>query len=292
MKQLFAIKVKNFIMQLIFTPISFFINALAIAPIVFLLGGEDMLGSAAAPNMLFVIPISLALAFLGNELFIRLKGRRTGEYINVAYLNASVDVTEHTDYYEVTITPYVENKRERKLTLWGFLARILCFVAFPLRLVALLMSYIALFCPQVFVSHKKLNPDMGFGVGNKILHTLFDFVIIPIHGERTGRRSAKGIIWIFIYLFCGIVINALVALLVASNLMLPTAFEVPLFFIMAFCFVTSLIVAIKHSILISFNYSRKNAVKVLLKILAFPLAVGVLALILAFLPYEAWGFVS
>ena len=292
MKQLFAIKVKNFILQLIFTPISLLINALAISPFVYFFGGEKMLGSAAGPNMIFIVPITLALAFGANEIFIRLKGKKTGEYIDVAYLNASVDVTEYSDRYEVTVTPYIENKRERKLTIWGLIARILCFVAFPLRLVALLMSYVALFCPNVFVSHRRLNPDMNFNIGNKILHTLFDFVIIPIRGERTGRRSAKGIIWIFVYLIGAVVSNALVILLTVTNLMLPTAFEVPLFLIMAFCAVTSIIVALKHAILISFNYSLKHALIILFKILAFPLVVGVLALILAFLPYEAWGFVS
>ena len=283
MKQLFKIKVKNFLVQLLCTPISFLINALALAPLVYLFGGE----SVGEPlNLIFILPICWALAFVGNEFFLRLKGKKTEEYIDITYIRREVEISEGVNTIYVDITDYEEEGVERELTFWGILARILCFVAFPLRLVSLIMAYAALFCPIVFVSHKRINPNMNYGVGNKLLHTLFDFVILPIHGERSGRKSPKGLIWILVYAVSWVVAHVLLLMLISTTLRyINGVIEIPLFFIVCFCMLSSLILTIKYCVTISFDYSRKIATMRLLKTLAFPLVLAALFGVLAILPF-------
>ena len=285
MKKYFAIKVKNFIVQLLFTPISFLINALVLTPVYFIV--QRMWELDNSINYTISVIVSVMIAFGLNELFLRLKGKRTCEYIELIYEKVEAKIvkeTETTIYVEVT--PYYERKTEKRTTLEGLLARLLCVVSFPLRLVALLMSYVALFVPSIFVTHRRLNPDMEFNLGNEILHTLFDFVIIPIRGSREGRKSAKGIIWIFVYIVSWAVSQVLAVSLytvLANNISDGMSAVLVLFGI--FCILTSFLLVIKYTVTICFNYSLKGAIVRLIKILAWAIALSALILIATILPF-------
>lgn len=280
MQKLFRLKVKNFVIQILLTPISAIINILVLSPILIWIGGDNIpLG-----NAIWMIFITVAAGFAANEFFIRLKGKETSEDIEVTYYGEDVDVKERFNTFYVTITPYVETVKEKRLTFWGLLARIFCFVALPLRLVALVMSYVALFFPRIFVTHKELNPN--YGVGNRLLHTLFDFVILPANGERFGRISAKGIIWIFVYLLSWVISNFLSVWLISSVLAKVTyILTIVEFFVACFCILSSIILTLKYVMTISFHYSGKYAFICLLKILAFPAAMGILCVLFSLLPF-------
>lgn len=279
-------------MQLIFTPISFFINFAVVAPILGLLFPEQFgVGNMDFFALIFGMVILFVIGIAVNELFIRLKGKKTAEYYEVKYLGTDVDVTDRGSYYEIEVTPYIRDGVEKKITIWGILARILAFLAFPLRLISLLMSYVALFCPAVYSNYGELDPKMPVRFGAQVTHFLFDFVIVAVEYAGGRNRSAKGLIWTVVYIAVGVLAAAgslIVGMLVAAEG--PGFLTVPLLLVSAFSTVTTVILMIKYAIIISFDYTVRHALRLLLKMIALPFIVLAINAIVHFLPWESWGF--
>ena len=284
-----AIKIKNFIVQLLLTPISLIINALAITPIISIIIFEQI--DMNIGTMIFMIPICFGLAFFLNRLIFRAKGKKVDESYEVIYYGVDTNVKEYIDYYEVTFSPYAYEGYETKLTPLGWLATALCFIAFPLRIISLLVSYIALFIPHIYSSFRKLSDGASVGRSAAFTHTFFDFVIVPTRKRTDVTRSPKGLIFVAVYIVTFIIVN-LGMLLILSNFTLPNVpefIDVILFLLIAFFLISDLIMLIKYCILICFTYSVKNAVMCLIKLLSLPLILIILCTVLGFLPFESWG---
>ncbi|MBO5312785.1 MAG: hypothetical protein J6B29_02350 [Clostridia bacterium] len=180
-------RIFTFLKQLLFwTPLSLIINACAIGPIM-MLYSEDL-----NSNIIFMWPIMWVIAFFLCKLKLRLKGRRTDNYYEVEYLK----VTGRRVYYDEVVFDSEHGTRiESRNTLWGWLGIILSFVAFPVQLIATLMSFVALFVPFVYSTTHRMPLEIRFTLANTAFHTLFDFVIIPAEKERIGESNPKGALW-------------------------------------------------------------------------------------------------
>lgn len=282
-------KIKNFINQLFLTPVSFIINVLAIGPIVlFFSGFVADIGLIS----LFVIIIMYAIAFAFNKALFRAKGKKVDEGFYVTYLGVDVDIEidyEKRDWKIKSAKPYTYDKYETSLTMLGWIASILCFIAFPLRLIALLMSYIALFVPQIYSTPQKLSEETEgvLSVFSEFTHTFFDFIIVPIKKHTDKERNIKGLIFVPIYIVSFLVTHILL-LFVYTMLnwyRTPDFIEIFLILSIVFSVISSLILVIKYCLSICFDYSKNNAIKCLIKIVALPIILIVIILIVNFIPF-------
>ena len=182
---LFFKKLWHLIIQCILLPISLFINMGALTPIVIIISfvNEDPM---ASPSMLLltlvtIVPLSIAL----SKLLVRIKGKPTDEnWVSLGVFQDRITTTLEYDGEEIakseyTTGPYIGPQHHHALTGWGFFAVITSVIAFPLRLIAVFAAFIGLFVRRMYTTHRPLPNDTRIGIGNRILHTLFDFVILP-----------------------------------------------------------------------------------------------------------------
>ncbi len=280
-------RIKNFIVQNLMLPISFFINIFAFAPLGFFLADEKM----PAGNYLLYIPIFLVIGFGVNKLFMKIKGKQT-EY---SYLQEVIwvrtTVTEYYDHYEIESTATPDTEIRTANTGYGILAILLSFIAFPMRLIALIASWVALFVPVIFSTYKQLPNYECISTGNRILHTLFDFVIIPLPKHEKATWNILGFIFIPIYLILGLIAGVLALFCCAYCInSFPQFIIIILLPIIFFCIASEIFMIIKHCIIAGLNFSVGKSIVNLLKILAFPLVLILITLLLTCLPYESWGF--
>lgn len=256
-------KIFNFFMQLIFLPISLVINFLVIMPIY----GIHMLVNDGLDlfAFLFISAICLPLGIFFAKLFSKIKGRKTDDYWSETNLVQDVTTTKYyygDEYIGETTSrsnPYYKTEYKSELTGWGWVAILTSFIAFPLRLIAFLVSIIALFVKSIYSTCWSLPRNRYYNTGNVILHTLFDFVIIPSPVDKTFR-NVKGLIFIPIYIVLFVVLSFL-NLLVASELQVTIeAFDI-ISILTSFLFVLiNLILVIKFSSSTYNNYSLKNGI--------------------------------
>lgn len=294
---MFAKKMKNFLVQLILTPISFLINLLVLTPVVGLFTGgfNDMFLSNAGSILLIPTMIAIfGLGFVFNRLLFRVKGKKTDETYLTMY---TTDVITDLDYnqskntltaYYTTITyPGYATKR----TALGWLATFLAFIAFPMRLISLAMAYASLFCSRIFVTHRGLSKEVPISRLTLITHTLFDFVILPANRKSDRTSSIKGIIFVIAYIAAFILLNGAAILMCAKAIQnLPNLFIIILFFLFFFILLSDIILLIKYCILICYDYSVKNAIIFFVKLIAFPIVLLGISIVLDVLPYAQWGF--
>lgn len=289
-------RILTFITQTVFwLPLSLLINAFAAGPIWMLLDGESDPG-----NVIFIfLPLGWAIAFGLNKFRQWLKGRQTDEYYDVAY-----DEVKYTyggsSYDTIYINEEHNNvvRTESSNTLWGWVGIILSFVAFPLQLVAWFASFLSLFFPFIYVTTRQLPSDKRFAWYNIILHTLFDFVFIkpPYHPDH--KPSAKGLLWIFIFLSVPVVdtlvflsagelINWVLSLFNIRGLVFLQAewFSIIGLIGGAFLLLSILILAIKYTGLLVMSYSKREAKKYLRSIGRWSVVFSLLLLLLML----AWG---
>lgn len=293
------VKFRNFLVQFFFLFISFIINMMVLAPVWIVMSGifgeatSEPVGIASGLSVggLFMSILTPFLGFGLNEVFLRLKGKKTAEYYEVSRLHVSGDVRETWSGYRVDVSSYTTTEVEKSLTIWGILARILAVIAFPLRVVAFIASYIALFCPALYSTFGRVDPNMPQVFGSKVTHLLFDFVIVPVHGHASRHMSPMCILWIVVYIVVGVLFAAgetLAAMYAVSRS--PGVVIIPLLLIWFFCTLSTLILAIKYSIVICFSCYTKVAIVYLLRVMMLPVIVTVLSVIIYFLPWASWGF--
>lgn len=293
------IKIRNFLVEFFFLFVSFIINGLVLAPLWMYLAGTygeaiNEPGGIASGYGVGGIAMSILGPVIGfglNELFLRLKGKKTAEYYEVSYLNTVEERRKTWFGYETNFYSYVSTETKKSLTVWGILARILAVIAFPLRVVAFIASYIALFCPALYSAFGRIDPDMPQVFGSKVTHLLFDFVIVPVKGCASRSASPLCILWVIVYIVVGILFAAggtLAALYAIPRS--PGIVVIPLMLIWFFCTLSTIVLAIKYCILICFDYDTKAAIFYMLRIMIMPVIVTALSLVVYFLPWESWGF--
>ena len=278
-----------FLVQLIlWVPLSAIINLCAIGPILALFG---VFGNDSPPfiTVIFLLPMMWAAVFFLNKLRFKLKGKETDDYYNVVYDNINVDVKDLGDYYKVTETHSYSTGVESSNTFWGWMGIILSFVALPLQLVALFMSFLALFFPVIYSTSRKLPGDTYFSVGNIILHSLFDFVIVPCYVEKKNPANPKGFLWILLFIsvpIADILAFGLPALLIRNLLSytIPTDFF-SFIFLLGFVFVLLCIAIciVKYGCLIVYSCSRLEARKYVRKLGRLSMLAAGLLVMFAFL---------
>lgn len=280
-----AKKIKNFIVQLILTPVSLIINLIAIAPIYALISGD--FGGIDPINYIFAIPILYAISFGLQRLLFRIKGKHIDDTYEVFYKGLRVKDVD-TTYYGVTlnIEEYTYSQYETHLNALGWIATILSFIAFPLRLISLLISFIALFVPPLYSTFKKVGNGAPLGKFAAFTHTFFDFVVVPVKRYREGKVSPKGLIYIVVYIASAIILNVCL-LTVYSQIPnhIPESINLIFVFVAAFFILTDLIMLVKYCIVICIDYSKKIAVKRLIKLISLPIIMIILYLILCAIPF-------
>ena len=247
-----------FFKQLIFwTPIALLTNICAIGPIVFIFQAFNGDSSFEPLNLIFVVPIMFAIAFFLGKLRQSIKGRQTDEYYDAYY-------DEITSYYldgkKIGETHRDIVKTEHTNTFWGKVGIVLSFIAFPLQLVALTASFLSFFFPVIYSTTKKLPANRHFSFGNVLLHTLFDFVIIPCHVTKKGRASQKGFLWLPFYISIPVV-DLFVFATIGSAI--GTLFDIPaigVISLLAFfiTLISIVIMIIKYTALIVYSCSKEE----------------------------------
>lgn len=192
---MFFTKLKNFIVQCLLLPISFLINMCSVGPIVLVISllteGEKLANlSMTIISVVVMLPLALGL----SKLLVRIKGKQTDDYATSLVWRQDEVTTQFTYDGEViaeskyTTPEYLSRETSHWLTGWGIFAVITSVIAFPLRLIAVIVAFVGLFVSEIYTTHRPLPDDSGIGTGNRILHTLFDFIILPSHAER-GESS-------------------------------------------------------------------------------------------------------
>lgn len=178
-------RIGKFIVQLIFLPISFIINIMVLMPVLFFTSDFEV--ESALGGLIVSILACLAGCAL-NRFFYWLKGKKVDEtYLtwvtHDVVTDVKVDVKESADAINITTTKYYtpisSQEYKTSLTLWGWIASILSFIAFPMRLVSVFMAFLSLLFSRVFVTARRLNDKMPKNKLAVFTHTLFDFVILP-----------------------------------------------------------------------------------------------------------------
>lgn len=275
-------KIWNFIVQLLLTPISLLSNILAVAPIMmFAQGGLEGIMEIFSANisMIIMLPIMIfifCLGFVINRALFKLKGKKTDEdYIgtDTADILTDLDYDENentlTTYYTTVTYPAYKNR----LSAMGWLATFLTFIAFPLRIISLLMAFLAIFIPYIYVTHRQLNPNMPVCKGAIFTHCIFDFVILPMKKSVTNK-SPMCILFIFIYIIATAVYMFITAIFFEL-------FSIPDLFLLAILFLLlcELVLLIKYCVVIVHDYNLKKALLCLLKLSTIP-AIIILSIVI------------
>lgn len=278
---MFFTKLKNFIVQCLLLPISLLINVCVIAPFAYLIPliiAEDYAGIPfGLIGTAIMIPIAIGL----SKLLVRIKGNQTDEnWVSLGVFRDEV-TTQFTYDGEVlaestyTSGPYVAPVHNHALTGWGFFAIITSVIAFPLRLIAVIIAFTGLFISEIYTSHRPLPDDPRIGTVNKILHSLFDFVILPSKTER-GDSSP----FAFIFLGVDILVTAItffINMLTSSSAGDPGIWTMFLSFIIL---LPAVILIIKNIISLYRNYDMKRGIINSVKLLCITLIPTFIAVIL------------
>ncbi len=275
-------RIKNFLFQLVFLVIAFVINVLAVAPIYIIKEAENNSFEINNIYMMCFIPVCYAASVGLNKLFLKLKGFKT-EWAyekQVLYVEKKLTRIVGNDIY-IDVDVSAGTEYEFHNTFWGWVAAALSFVAFPIRLIAFVFSYFALFFPVIYSTFKRLPDNEDFSLINKILHFFFDFVFIPAKLSSADDYSVKKF---FIALGCVlsyIVLTAIstVAILILSPGDIPVLYGLFTFF----CLISQLILLIKYCIITFVCPSTKIIIFSFIKIFTFPIVNIILALILPYL---------
>lgn len=276
-------RVLSFLAQtFIWVPLALVINACAVAPIMMLTGemGEPT-------NIFIFLPIMWAIAFALSKFRQWLKGRETDEYYDVAYdeVTYTAEATSY-DTIRVNADHRYYTQTESSNTFWGWVGIILSFVALPLQIVAWIMSFAGMFFPFIYTTARALPEDRSFSFINVVLHTLFDFVIIPMAFAKRGKPSAKGLLYCLLFisvpvvdLLAWILLGGLLSGLIGGIIPFAEAALIAFLIgaVLALCIVMLLI---KYSVLIVASCSRVDAKKYMRKL-------GRLSMILGFLLFIA-----
>ena len=268
-----------FFFQLIFwLPFSAIINTCAIAPFLFLSELNKENGMPLGNVIIFTL-LFWAIAFGLSKLRQRIKGRETDEYYDVVY-------DEVTSYYydDVKIAEVHRDvyKTESKNTFWGWVGIILSFIALPLQIIALIASFLGMFVPVIYSTTKKLPEDRDFSFGNILLHSLFEFVIIPVSYKRKGTPNAKGLLFLLFYILTPIIIIALGflgaliikdAFLIDYNLVFVSIISIVILF---FVILSIIVCIVKYSILIIYDYDVDEGKKYLFKLIGLSIFAALL----------------
>lgn len=276
-------RVLSFLAQtFIWVPLALVINGCAVAPIMMLTGemGEPT-------NIFIFLPIMWAIAFALSKFRQWLKGRETDEYYDVAYdeVTYTAEATSY-DTIRVNADHRYYTQTESSNTFWGWVGIILSFVALPLQIVAWIMSFAGMFFPFIYTTARALPEDRSFSFINVVLHTLFDFVIIPMAFAKRGKPSAKGLLYCLLFisvpvvdLLAWILLGGLLSGLIGGIIPFAEAALIAFLIgaVLALCIVMLLI---KYSVLIVASCSRVDAKKYMRKL-------GRLSMILGFLLFIA-----
>lgn len=260
---MFFKKLGNFFMQLFLLPFSCLLNLLVVAPVVFTFQMVDERMDIGPVILSYVV--CFPLGFLLAKLITKIKGKKTEDVVEYTEWVRDVTTTHHysgdryTGYTQYISDPYEAYYRETSMNGWGWFSIITSFIAFPLRLIALIMSMVALFVKSIYSTCWTI--DKHSGTGNVILHALFDFIIVPI--GYAPNPSAKGLLFFPLYLVLFVGIN-LVNMIFASQSFLITfdeAFEI-IFVLVTFIFVLiTFITMIKFTVATCRDWSVKNGFK-------------------------------
>ena len=284
---MFLRKFWNFIVQFLFLPISLLINMLVLMPIaIFLPGGlvEGALGTSAGnTNIILGSILCFALGIFLCKLFAKLKGRKTDE----SWVSTAWYVREKTTkiYYgdeqigEFTETsePFEESVTHKSLTGWGWFAVITSFIAFPLRVIAFLASFVALFFDRVYSTYKSIQTEEYYNNGNLILHALFDFVIVPVSIPK--RTNPKGLLFLLLYIVEFAVVNVGTVLVLGTLPDKSTLVTVVGFLSIALFAIVGILLIIKYTVFVCKNYSRQTGFLMALKYLFITLIPMILILL-------------
>ncbi len=274
-------RIWNFIVQLLLTPISFIINLLAAMPLIALLTGsvEKVLNENISSIILFPTLIAIfGLGFVFNRLLFKIKGKKTDEmYLGEESIDILTDITYTestntiTKYYTTLTYPAYKSRH----TAMGWLATFLAFVAFPMRLVSLIMAFLAMFIPFIYVTHKNLSPDMPLRKGAVFTHTLFDFVILPVKKTET-KKSPVCIVFIVANIATFVILNILAISFLQFDLHYTLMLVASLFLMLC-----DIVMLVKYCIVIVHDYNLKKAIINLIKLAIPPLVILIASLILA-----------
>lgn len=283
-----AIKIRNLVVQLILTALALVINILAILPVFAILSGAIWKMLEENYSLIIILPMMFGifgLSFVLNRLLFRLKGKKTDETY-LAWFQTDVitdiDYNEYSNTLKVTYTPITYPGYTSRRTALGWLATFLAFIAFPLRLISLIMAFVALFTNRIFVTHSKLNDNMPIGKSAVFTHTLFDFVILPAVADTKGVKDKKSIIYVVLYVVLFFILNILAITFIGS---IKSARDWAILVTLlggVILLISDLILVIKHSVLICKDYDKKRGLINLLKIVALPLIWLIFNLICSF----------
>ncbi len=251
----------------IFLPISAIVTFGAWLPII---GFFTTIDSGEPANLILMVPLTCligwGIAFGVNKFRMWLKGRQMEEFYEVDYHDVSYDVEESfwiKDYYTITETHTYGTCTTSENTGWAWLSIFTSFIALPCSLIAVLMSFFALFMPAVYVTPWRID-DGEVGRVNLVLHSLFDFVIIPVHMRRTGRPSALGALFLPIFLLLPIV--AFIGAETVGDI-LPLLLEIPEWvpvvgiLVAMFLLLALVVIIIEKSILLIIDFSKQRIIR-------------------------------
>ncbi|MBQ3042700.1 MAG: hypothetical protein IJD47_05840 [Clostridia bacterium] len=287
---MFLRKFWHFIVQGLFLPISLALNFLVISPIFFISWGFT---DGVPNNSLFISIIGSAICLpLGvflSMLFAKLKGRKTDyQWEEVVWYVEE----KTTEFYlgdekigEVTTTsdPKSGIVTRRALTGWGWFSAVTSLISFPLRVIAFLASFVALFIDSVYSTYMSIQEEDYCNDGNVVLHALFDFVVVPVH--ISGQTNLKGLAFVPLYILELVVVNLgtfFILSEVATN-NFPDALLLLNFFIMALFVIAGIVLIIKNTIIVCKNFSVKNGFRIALKyllVILIPTIIAVLSVLI------------
>ena len=255
---MFFKKLGNLIMQLIFLPFSLLINVLIIMPI---WAFTTMTDADQWLTNIIVSGISIYLALFLAKKFTQFKGKQTDEYWSRDVWKQDVTTTKYYfDGYEIAETKeygeeYLDTEYGSSLTAWGWFTVFTAFIAFPLRIIAVIMAIIALFVDSIYSTCWVI--DSHSSLANKILHSFFDFIILPKFNRE--NPSSKAVAFLPIYIVVLIVANLINLSLISGANSDWQGFFLLLEFV--FGILIGIVLLVKYTIVLSGNYSKENGIK-------------------------------
>lgn len=178
-------KIKNLLMQfVIFTPLTLLSTVMSLGVILSFMDPQSDMGEMMGGIGFIVVPLmAFGICFFIAKLMLRIKGK-TVEY---QYYDNNFEYEVRHEYGDT----YSLNKTKGGLTtgttfiVWFYL--LLSPVLFFLQLISNLFAIVALFTDRVASWYGGIDYDeLDFPFVQKILHFLFNFVILP-SGYGTGK---------------------------------------------------------------------------------------------------------
>lgn len=291
-------RVNQCIKQLfIWVPLAAVINLLALGPILLFYNNFIIGGGKSISDFTIVFlgaGFMWGVTFGVNKLKFYLKGRETDDEYIVEYEKVTYTLYRKTNYYEIQENRERFTRSEFELSGWGLLAFLSSFIALPLQLIALLMSYLSLIFPFIYSSAKYIPGRLS--LFNQITHSLFDFVLIPyIPNIQVEYPHILGLAWLPAYLAVPAAGGGLsylfayvVRLIVKPGGLHYVAVVVTIVGVLILVFAVSQ--AIKGAIDVICNYSLEDALEVLCVKVLIPSSVGAMVLSIGLVFLETKAF--